>query len=497
MNGRLVSLGAVAAVLALPCAAAAQAPPPSYVHAHRGGPVLAGEHRFGEETLSAFRYAHLVLGSVVELDAKLTADGVPVVIHDATLDRTTPCTGLVRDKTLEELEACPVDVLGSPGTALGGAPAPEPEPIPTLEQALEFAVDTGATVNLEIKNIPNEPDFDPSTGFAERVMDVVDASGIAPDHLIVQSFWPPSLDVAKQRLPGVQTAFLTLGEMNEGGIPFATARGYDWVSPEWPVNPGYVQAAHAAGRKVVPYTLNTAADITAAHAAGVDAVITDDPLMARRALGIPDPPAGDTEGPAVELDVAKLASARFRFPTITLRWRGSDPSGVAGFLAQIRQVGTKGYETVWVGARHSARVQLEEGASYRLRVRAQDNAGNLGPFARGRFTVPFDQIALRLRGWRSVTRTNAWLKRVAQADGAGATATYRFTGRRVRLIGPRFATGGRLEVTVDGEGEVVSARGRGERKVLFDSGRLPKGRHTVRVRTLGGGPVALDAVAPS
>jgi glycerophosphoryl diester phosphodiesterase len=59
----------------------------------------------------------------VEVDAKLTEDGVPVPIHDATLDRTTNCTGEARTFTLAELAGCRTDVLGSPGSPLPTRPA--------------------------------------------------------------------------------------------------------------------------------------------------------------------------------------------------------------------------------------------------------------------------------------------------------------------------------------------------------------------------------------
>ncbi len=59
---------------------------------------------------------------MLEVDAKLTEDGVPVAIHDATLDRTTNCSGEVRTFTLAELSACRTDVLGSPGQPAAHAP---------------------------------------------------------------------------------------------------------------------------------------------------------------------------------------------------------------------------------------------------------------------------------------------------------------------------------------------------------------------------------------
>ena len=67
---------------------------------------------------------------------KLTKDGVPVVIHDATLDRTTPCTGQVNARTLAELRAnCPSDILGTDGNFVQLAPGDRRRaPIPTLAE---------------------------------------------------------------------------------------------------------------------------------------------------------------------------------------------------------------------------------------------------------------------------------------------------------------------------------------------------------------------------
>jgi glycerophosphoryl diester phosphodiesterase len=66
---------------------------------------------------------------MLEADAKLTEDGVPVAIHDATLDRTTNCTGEVRTFTLAELAGCKTDVLGSPGSPFPAKQVAKPAPI--------------------------------------------------------------------------------------------------------------------------------------------------------------------------------------------------------------------------------------------------------------------------------------------------------------------------------------------------------------------------------
>src|SRR5919197_4378587 len=101
MGARRRTLGSasLAAAVALVLPAPGGASP--YIHAHRGGPLehLDGSEvpAYPENTLPAFEHAARK-GFVLELDVKLTADRVPVVIHDATLDRTTDCRGLVAER---------------------------------------------------------------------------------------------------------------------------------------------------------------------------------------------------------------------------------------------------------------------------------------------------------------------------------------------------------------------------------------------------------------
>src|SRR5919112_1394062 len=110
--------GLLRALLVLGAATAHAAAPE--IHAHRGGSVVNGVPTYAENTLPAFKAANAA-GYVVELDALLTKDRRPIVIHDSTLDRTTVCGGRVDARTLADILAnCPSDVLGSPGSAAGG-----------------------------------------------------------------------------------------------------------------------------------------------------------------------------------------------------------------------------------------------------------------------------------------------------------------------------------------------------------------------------------------
>ena len=344
-------VAAVCAGIAAAPATAAAAPGPLELHAHRGGTVSNGKPAFPEESLEAYRHA-AANGFVLEVDAKLTKDGVPVAIHDATVDRTTNCTGEVRSFTLAALKACRFDVLGSPGGGLATKKVRPGGHIATIPEVLELARLTGSRVNLEIKNLPTDPDWDPTPGYANRVMDAVKAAGLSRSQLLIQSFLSTNLDVAKQRIRRVRTSALALG-VSDALVTLAKDNGYDYISPQWPITADFVRQAHRAGRLVLPYTLNKRADVRAAAKAKVDGLITDDPLMAARALGLAPPRA--------------LTAKLSRHPArIEAKGKLRPPAGVP------RRQGCSGSVTLRVlGARrtlHTKRTQLRSDCRYDVAV---------------------------------------------------------------------------------------------------------------------------------
>lgn len=278
---RRLGLAIACVALALPAGASAVE-----IHAHRGGTLENGMAVTPENSMTAFQHAAADLhADVIELDAKVTSDGVPVVMHDATLDRTTDCSGQVRAHSAEQVLACRIDTLG---TADRLVPFPSStEHVPSLAAVLTWAGGAGVRLNLEIKNPPIDPDFDPTPAFATAVLDAVDASGINTADVLIQSFWP--VDLRHAELRGYETSLLTLSPLNEPGTAFATAAGHEWVSPQWPPLTGtqYVELAHLLGRKVVPFTLDQAGPIGDAADAGVDAIITNDVVLAQQVLGGP------------------------------------------------------------------------------------------------------------------------------------------------------------------------------------------------------------------
>jgi glycerophosphoryl diester phosphodiesterase len=285
----------IAVLLAFACLAPAASAKP-IVTAHRGGALVNGVATYGENTLPAFAAA-AANGFVVEFDIKLTKDDVPIVIHDDTLDRTTNCTGLVKNFTAAQIAAnCRVDYLGRPAegpSTFIANPAARPV-VPTLAQTMALLKSAGATVSPEIKNIPptsaggvQANDFDPTWHFAHVAAVGLGRSGFPQSRMIIQSFWPPNLSAARVVLPQAQLSYLTLSALNLPGPAYATVFRFGWVSPEFGTGLplGYVLLAHTLGRKVTTWTINTAALVRKAASQGVDAVITDDPYMARTALG--------------------------------------------------------------------------------------------------------------------------------------------------------------------------------------------------------------------
>ncbi len=329
---RFASFSFAAAWLALAAGPPADAAP--YIQAHRGGTVTRGVPTYPENTMPAFRHA-AEKGFVLELDVKITSDGVPVVFHDPDLERATDCTGLLHSKTLAQLQNCHVDILGTEAQSTPLDPGDSrAAPIPTLDQLLSFLARSGAHASIEIKNVPTDADFDPTNAFAQTVVGAVAASDVPRSNLILQSFWPPNLTVAESALPDVDTALLSLTPTNDGAAAVAAASGFEWVSGQYPVSDGSIGSAHALGLRVVPYTLDDDDDVRAATESGVDALITNDPLNARRVVR-------QVEGPRPKIPPppSRSACAATKAPThlTPLVSRAPDPNAPRVFAMQYRQ----------------------------------------------------------------------------------------------------------------------------------------------------------------
>ena len=231
--------------------------------AHRGASAEAPEN-----TVAAFEAAVAAGAGAVEFDVRVTADGKAVVMHDATVDRTTDGTGLVRDLTSAEVAGLRVGPGGR-------------EHVPTLNETLDL-LSGRVAVDIEIKNVPGEPDFDPDRELAvELVVEALDTTGFVGD-VILSSFNPLSLAASRRLQPDVATGLLTNTEVAaEAAIRFAAEQGHRWALPyveqlratlardvEW---------AHAAGLLLGTWLADDGALAVELFGAGVDAVATNDP----------------------------------------------------------------------------------------------------------------------------------------------------------------------------------------------------------------------------
>jgi glycerophosphoryl diester phosphodiesterase len=274
---RTLAIAFLAALLAAPAADAALD-----IQAHRGGTLKDGKPVQPENALPAFQAAKAGGASVLEMDVHVSQDGVPFLMHDGSLDRTTDCAGPVSSLMAAELDNCHVDILGTTDvfTQVPGATVP----VPRLSAVLGFAKTTDVALNIEINNYPDASGYDTTGASAKATLDAIDASGIDKSRILIQSFLEPNLAPAEQR--GFSTALITFKSGEAGAIAMAQQNGNEVIEPEWPVDDpaAYVSEAHGADVKVVPYTINAASDVLAARKAGVDGIITDDPPLTRRTL---------------------------------------------------------------------------------------------------------------------------------------------------------------------------------------------------------------------
>src|SRR4051812_27010837 len=151
-RGRVDAFVAVSLWLLVFAGAASAASVARVIWAHRGGPYRHGQPRYPENTMPAFR-ASAAAGYVLELDARITRDGELVVMHDATLKRTTVCKGPVARLTAAYItHRCPSDVIGSPKNPLGWRRTAKTTRVPTLDKVLRFARRARASVTIELKD---------------------------------------------------------------------------------------------------------------------------------------------------------------------------------------------------------------------------------------------------------------------------------------------------------------------------------------------------------
>ncbi len=221
---------------------------------HRGAKALAPEN-----TLGSIRAAKEAGAAWVEIDAKLAGDGVPVLMHDATLDRTTDGRGPVVALTSE---------------ALAELDAGSGEGVPTLARCLALCREIGLGLDLEIK-----PDAGTGSATARAVLAVLAAEGWGPaDPIVITSFSRNALRVVRDAAPAFIRGLLLTGRPEDWREAAADLE-VDAVIPgsRDVLGPEDVAAIVAGGWVPMVYTVNDPQRAKELYEWGMASIVTDDP----------------------------------------------------------------------------------------------------------------------------------------------------------------------------------------------------------------------------
>lgn len=230
---------------------------------HRGRP---GEPRFGENTLLSFRKAVLLGANAIEYDLRRTRDGKIVVIHDATVDRTTNGKGAVSDLSYDEL----LELDAGFG-----------EPIPLWRDVLREFSWRNVFQNIELKE----------AGLSAEVLQIIREEGLEGS-VIVSAFdahddpsgndgtvlWDDLALFPKNKIPvALLAGEERIARMGEPWfIASAKERSSNAVNPSFQaITPSLVSLAHRSGLKVYVWTVNTPSEIERSKKCGVDGIFCD------------------------------------------------------------------------------------------------------------------------------------------------------------------------------------------------------------------------------
>jgi len=234
--------------------------PSPIIFAHRGASLRAPEN-----TLAAFVLAKAEGADAIELDVKLSADGIPVVMHDPTVDRTTDGSGAVA-------------TLGLP--ALKELDAGDGQRIPTLEEIFE-EMGKNFLINIELSNYTT-----PNDSLVDEVVDLVEKHQRS-ETVLFSSFLAKNLKRAEALLPQTPRGLLALPNFFGWWVRNLVFRldDYQALHPHFHnVSARSVARVHKMNRRVHVWTLNQEENIRKFAEMGVDGIFTDDPRSAHQLL---------------------------------------------------------------------------------------------------------------------------------------------------------------------------------------------------------------------
>lgn len=227
---------------------------------HRGAAALAPEN-----TLASIKKAAEVGVSWVEIDTQLSADGIPVVIHDETVNRCTNGKGKIANLSLAELKELDAGSWFSP--EFSG------EQIPTLAEACEACLALGLTLNLELK-IHHDKQIEP---LVNAVVDLLKEKEFPLDKLLFSSFQKRALELCQQQMPSVRRGFICEVWNDYSLTSIEASQPYSVHIDHRILTPTIAKSIKDAGYVLKIWTLNKADKAQHFFDMGVDNIITDTP----------------------------------------------------------------------------------------------------------------------------------------------------------------------------------------------------------------------------
>jgi len=215
-----------------------------------------------ENTMPSFFKALELGANMFELDIHRSRDGVLVVMHDKTVDRTTDGTGKISEMTWEEIRRLDAGSWFSPEFA--GAR------VPRLEEVFE-ALGGKIAIDIEVK-----AGDELYRGIIDALVDVINKYDII-EHVLITSFHEEYLIEARQKLPDAQVG-LIYSRPRENVIAEAVRNGWQVLHPHLTlVNKEFVDEAHAHGLIVRPWNPNELEPMRRMIEMGVDGLSSDFP----------------------------------------------------------------------------------------------------------------------------------------------------------------------------------------------------------------------------
>lgn len=242
--------------------------------AHRGASGHAPEH-----TIAAYELGEQLKGDYIEIDLQMTKDGHLIAMHDETVNRTTNGTGLVKDKTLEEIKELDAGSWFNEKYPEYAKEEYEGLQVPTLEEVFE-TFGRGADYYIETKS----PDVYP--GMEEKLLDLLDEYKLTgvngrSSHVIIQSFSQESLlkiheinpTIPLVQLKSYRTPAAITDEEIETIKEYAIGVGPNFKQ----IDHAYVEKVRENGLQIHPYTINEKEDMRKALEWGVTGLFTNFP----------------------------------------------------------------------------------------------------------------------------------------------------------------------------------------------------------------------------